>query len=811
MRTSCRLAVQLCLAIGAVASAAGPARAAGYTLLGWNNLGMHCMDGDYGVLSLLPPFNTIDAQLIDPEGRLVDDPVAAGIVVTYEAIADADGSINTTAAGKTNFWSFVDGLFGVALPVDAGLAGKSMPGPANVPQPMTWDPAAGWFEAAGIPITPYDDAGNKNPYPMMRLVARNAQGNVLATTDIVLPVSDEMDCRACHASGSGPAARPASGWAFDSDAQRDMRLNILRLHDERELSDPLFQSALLAAGYAPTGLEQTVVQQGRSILCANCHLSEALPGSGRPGIAPLTQAIHGLHAGAIDPLTGTSLGDDDNRAACYRCHPGSVTRCLRGAMGSAVASDGTLAMQCQSCHGSMSEVADADRVGWLDEPTCQSCHTGTATVNAGQIRFTSVFDAPGHRRVAPDPTFATTPNAPAPGLSLYRFSTGHGGLACESCHGSTHAEFPASHRNDNVQSIQQQGHGGMMVECVACHDQTPRTVAGGPHGMHPVGQDWVESHHDEIEHGGGTGPCRTCHGADYRGTVLSRAQASRTLHTDFGTKSVWRGFQVGCFLCHRGPTSEAPTTNHAPVVQSTSGTTSVDAPLPLPITAQDADGDVLVLRVVNQPEHGTAGLVATTATYHPEPGFHGSDAFTVAAWDGSSDSNLATVTVTVGGSGCTGPDLDGDGIPNACDPEDAALTDVTASLRAVRGSVRTAVSAAFSARGPSGAFDASSGLTITVRDATSVAEAATWSTADCTVKPRGTIRCVTPDGLAIASFRPGRADGDWRFRTSLRRAGGLSSPPSGPATVVVTHGASIDRVGRAARCRPQPGGLTCRK
>ncbi len=57
-----------------------------------------------------------------------------------------------------------------------------------------------WFRAEGIPISPYDDAHNKNPYPMMRIIARNGGGTSIATNDIVLPVSDEMDCRACHAS-----------------------------------------------------------------------------------------------------------------------------------------------------------------------------------------------------------------------------------------------------------------------------------------------------------------------------------------------------------------------------------------------------------------------------------------------------------------------------------------------------------------------------------------------------------------------------------------------------------------------------------
>jgi len=32
--------------------------AATQTLVGWNDLGMHCMDADYSVFSILPPFNT---------------------------------------------------------------------------------------------------------------------------------------------------------------------------------------------------------------------------------------------------------------------------------------------------------------------------------------------------------------------------------------------------------------------------------------------------------------------------------------------------------------------------------------------------------------------------------------------------------------------------------------------------------------------------------------------------------------------------------------------------------------------------------
>ncbi len=50
----------------------------------------------------------------------------AGFTVTYEAVADASGSINSTSAGKTNFWDQVANLFGASPPVDTGLTGLTI-------------------------------------------------------------------------------------------------------------------------------------------------------------------------------------------------------------------------------------------------------------------------------------------------------------------------------------------------------------------------------------------------------------------------------------------------------------------------------------------------------------------------------------------------------------------------------------------------------------------------------------------------------------------------------------------------------------
>lgn len=614
-----------------------------WRLLGWNDLGMHCMDGDYSLFAILPPYNTIHAQLLDSTGALVAPP--PGVTVTYEAVTDAAGSINRSSIGKTLFWDHVGDLFGATPAPDHGLAGWAMPGAANVPQAMAWDGASGWFEAEGIPITPWDDAATMNAYPLMRLVARDGGGQLLAETRIVVPVSEEMECTACHASGSAAATEPGAGWAWDPNPQRDFRINILRLHDDLHLDETVYKNALQDAGYSKDGLWPTADADGVSVLCARCHASNALGTTGVTGVAPLTRAMHAGHADAVDPQNGLVLDSSLHRSACYQCHPGRETRCLRDPMGRAVAADGAVAMQCQSCHGTMSRVGDEARAGWFEEPTCQSCHTGTATANNGEIRYTSVFTNFGAEREAVDDTFATNPDAPAPGLDLYRFSRGHGGLYCSACHGSPHAVFATLEPNDNVQSESAQGHLGTLAECGACHATPPAPSLAGPHGMHPVGESWAEDHGAFAE-SNGTDGCRSCHGASYEGTVLSLAQSTRTLTTDFGVTSLWRGFRVGCWACHLGPGSENDNPNHPAVAQNGALATTL-LPRRVTLVATDADGDPLVLRIVAQPRHANVGLTGTIAIVYPEAGYTGADAFTFAGWDGEIDSNLATVTLAL--------------------------------------------------------------------------------------------------------------------------------------------------------------------
>lgn len=62
----------------------------------------------------------------------------------------------------------------------------------------------------------------------------------------------------------------------------------------------------------------------------------------------------------------------------------------------------------------------------------------------------------------------------------------------------------------------------------------------------------------------------------------------------------------------------------------------------------DVDGDSLSAVVVNAPAHGTLVLHADGSfTYTPHADYNGSDSFTYRLSDGTLDSNLATVTLTV--------------------------------------------------------------------------------------------------------------------------------------------------------------------
>src|SRR5207247_597176 len=62
----------------------------------------------------------------------------------------------------------------------------------------------------------------------------------------------------------------------------------------------------------------------------------------------------------------------------------------------------------------------------------------------------------------------------------------------------------------------------------------------------------------------------------------------------------------------------------------------------------DVDGDVLTPVLVSGPSHGSLTLNADGSfTYTPSANYNGTDSFAYKANDGSLDSNVATVTITI--------------------------------------------------------------------------------------------------------------------------------------------------------------------
>lgn len=87
-----------------------------------------------------------------------------------------------------------------------------------------------------------------------------------------------------------------------------------------------------------------------------------------------------------------------------------------------------------------------------------------------------------------------------------------------------------------------------------------------------------------------------------------------------------------------------------PVATPGNLTTNEDVPASGTLIARDPDGDPLTFRIVAQPNKGSVTITNTASgafTYTPNLNAFGSDVFTFATTDGVSDSNTATLSVTI--------------------------------------------------------------------------------------------------------------------------------------------------------------------
>ncbi len=393
-----------------------------YIVLAWNDLGMHCLSPSYDELVILPPYNTVWAQVV----KRGDPPrvVTEGLTVEY-SIAN-----NTYSYGKRDyggFWDNARALFGTDLEHDLGL---------NLANPDVRNGLAGTMEAVagdhfavhGIPLTPVDDDGTWSPFQVALIAVRDSSGAVVCETQATVPTSDEINCAKCHGGGE-----PGETFA-----------RILETHDEISLTQLL---------------------SGTPVLCASCHGSPALGQTG-PGSSGtyLSQAIHGFHA---------SKG-----AKCYDCHPGEATKCNRSLSHTA---DGG---KCTSCHGDMatvaSTIAGGERLPWLGEPGCVDCHDGVAQVDTGDTLYRNAY---GHGGLA-CPACHGSPHAmvasreqPDNTQAIRLQGTAAPVGSCRACHLGSHGggdDFGEVHAGSSPEA---------HTACNICHEATPSDTSSWPHSF----------------------------------------------------------------------------------------------------------------------------------------------------------------------------------------------------------------------------------------------------------------------------------------------------------------------------------------
>ena len=97
--------------------------------------------------------------------------------------------------------------------------------------------------------------------------------------------------------------------------------------------------------------------------------------------------------------------------------------------------------------------------------------------------------------------------------------------------------------------------------------------------------------------------------------------------------------------------------NTAPTANAVSASTNEDTPMATTLSGSDAQQCELTFSIVSGPSNGSLGSISNntcaagtdtaSVTYTPNPNFSGSDSFTYMVNDGTLDSNVATVSITV--------------------------------------------------------------------------------------------------------------------------------------------------------------------
>jgi hypothetical protein len=450
--------------------------ASNFKILASNDLGMHCACPSFNTFMLLPPYNTLRAQVVRAGG---EEPSLLGsstqYKVTYSVLENTDAGMKA----DPYFASWIQNapkIFPGFQPVRPdgriqGIGGATLSGDMELRTTGTT-----WFEKAGIPAYPVvtgtaadimtDPLGGpkRTPYLTGRIqVVDKTSNTVVASDDVTVPVAFGGCCN-CHlklAQSYGKPATPAGSFQ-----------TMGMLHGKATRID---FSYLDPDGDGVAG----------PIRCSVCHWDPAMGESKAPGFAttyPSYQILPGATFGKADVRTSTrSFSDvlhrfhaqsstvlasyDANIAKnCYDCHPGNNVNCYRDAHTQKANASGQ-PIWCTDCHGDLNQRIAQNQLAnpWSYQtlPTCSKCHgTSYGEKSPGSSGWLNLGI-----------------------FGKYLNSSGHHGskILCSSCHGSPHGLNPSTLAKDNVQNVALQNDARAIGKCSVCHGGTSTTWRVPPH------------------------------------------------------------------------------------------------------------------------------------------------------------------------------------------------------------------------------------------------------------------------------------------------------------------------------------------
>jgi hypothetical protein len=316
------------------------------------------------------------------------------------------------------------------------MPGVGDPLRANVPQPIlehyvnkpffTGFPigyvaeAVNWFEGAGIPMSPFDDAGRQNPFPLVRVEAGDGR-TVVATSDAVLPVSSETSCSNCHSSQvdvtdmrtNAPeqallaAGLPVANTSWDPllasgsvppaiSLEYAADINILRLHDLKHgaayvtpvqdgdavnhQADPCDPGQ--GDHGSPSCLVYRALVQQQPVVCQLCHYTPALdlaqvgPVAGPPG-----SDANGRNQLAHETNSRVMHNHHGNLSDLFPAIPAPIQDPLSGAVTNQDERVEALEDNCYQCHPGK-ETQCLRGAMYNAGILCSDCHGSMAQIGA---------------------------------------------------------------------------------------------------------------------------------------------------------------------------------------------------------------------------------------------------------------------------------------------------------------------------------------------------------------------------------------------------------------------------------------------